>query len=157
MRNLLIFPVIIACLLSSGCSTTDESVHLTPVTQATISAYKNNPPVDNKLDAVILARISILGSRIIPVGEPQPVYAEQMSLEEAGQKINWDTPTFLPVNMIVWLVIFEGEWQFEFPMYENGVVPTLEPPYHGCQFSIVSANDGQHVTYGEVTCPSKIK
>src|SRR5512138_1577676 len=137
MRNLLILLVISVCLLSMGCSTNDEAVYLTPVTEATLSAYgKIGAPVKNKLDAVIVARIWMQGSRMGSAGEPQVVYVERISLAEANQEIGWiSTASYNhPENVRVWLVIFEGEWQLVFPMPdEQGVMPTLEPPSHGCE------------------------
>jgi hypothetical protein len=144
MRNLLILLVMSVCLLSTGCSTNDESIYLTPVTDATLSAYGTvGVPVKTKLDAVIVARINMQGPRIASVGDPQVIYAEQISLAEASQKLGYNPAAFHPDNMRVWLVIFESEWQLVFPMPdEQGVFPTSEPPSHGCKFSLIRASDG---------------
>ena len=160
MRNLLILLVMSVGLLSMGCSTTKESVYLTPVTEATLSAYKVGAPVTSKLDAVIVARIWMEGLRKVSVGDPQVVYAEKISLAEANQKIGWISTTSgnQPEGSKVWLVIFEGEWQLMFPIPdEQGVMPTLEPPSHGCEFSLFAADDGGSIAGGDITCPSEIK
>ena len=160
MRNSLILLVISVCLLSMGCSASEKSVYLTPVSAATLSAYKykSGASVKNKLDAVIIARIHMQGWRIGSVGDPQVIYAEQIKPEEVYQKVGWRAADSLPKDTMVWLVIFEGEWQLIFPMPdEQGIVSTSEPPYHGCMFYLFAANGEGPSTGGDITCPPKVK
>jgi hypothetical protein len=159
MRNLLILLAISVCLLSLGCSSNDESVYFTPVTTATIAAYgKVSFPVKNKLDAIILARKLIQTSRFVSIGEPQVVYVEKIRPAEADLKIG-PGPSFidrLPKNAMVWLVIFEGEWQLAFPVPNaQGMIPTLAPPFHGCEYCLFDADNGDPITIGGFTCPSE--
>ncbi len=158
MRNSLILLVISACLLSMGCSASEESVYLTPVSAATLSTYKIGAPVKNKLDAVIFARIHMQDWRIGSVGDPQVIYAEQIRSEEVYQKLGRRAADDFPKNTMVWLVIFEGEWQLIFPMPdEQGIVSTSEPPYHGCAFYLFAANGEGPTTGGTIPCPPKVK
>ncbi len=160
MRNSLILLVISACLLAMGCSASEESVYLTPVSAATLSAYeyKSGAPVKNKLDAVIIARIYMQDWRIGSVGDPQVIYAEQIRYEEVYQKVGRRVTDDLPKDTMVWLVIFEGEWQLIFPIpNEQGIIDTPEPPYHGCAFYLFAANGEGRITGGTITCPPKVK
>ena len=143
-----------------GCSASEESVYLTPVSAATLSAYeyKSGAPIKNKLDAVIIARIHMQGWRIGSVGDPQVIYAEQIRSEEVYQKFGLRAADDLPKDTMVWLVIFEGEWQLIFPMPdEQGIVSTSEPPYHGCAFYLFAVNGEGPSTGGDIPCTSKVK
>ena len=161
MRKLLFLLVVNACLLLLiSCATfNNESIYLTPVTYETLTTYGNvGSPVKNKLDAVIVAQIWMQGSRIGSVGDTQVVYAEQINLLDAYKKIGWGEQLLnnRPKDKKVWLVIFEGEWQLMFPVPdEHGNTSPLPPPFHGCQFSLFAADNGEPIGGGDVACPTE--
>lgn len=160
MNKLLVLTIITNCLLIIGCSTNNESIYLTPVTSATLSAYeKINTPVKSKLDAVITALLAIQTTRVVNIGDPTIVYVEKMEIAEAYKKVGRDELLgSLPKGKQVWLVIFEGEWQMIFPMpNEQGVTPPLSPPKHGCMFSIIDSDDGGSFGGGGISCQANIK
>ena len=161
-RIIKLIAVNICLLLISGCATYNNNYdYLTPVSFETIAAYeKVGSPIKNRLDAVINAQISMQGSRLGFVGNPQVVYAEKINFKEAIKRVKAGDQ-FLsqhPVDKKVWLVIFEGELQWIFPMPDDqGIVPTSAHPYHGCMYSINGADGGGASIVGDVSCEAKLE
>ncbi len=158
MKTLLVLVVTTLGLLSVGCSVTEDTVYRTPIPIETLSAYKEGAPINNRLDAVIVGQRILWSSRISYVDEIEVVFVEQMSLTQALKRIERTGPnwTKLSGDSKVWLVVFEGEWQLLFPPPSaSDLHPTLEPPYHGCRYSLFTANDGSYLAGGGILCPSE--
>ena len=140
--------IVIAAILLMGCSTftgqstaTEDTAYLTPIPRETLQAYQWDTPVGNKMDAVILARLSLDTTRLSFTEEPKVVLAEKMRLEDARKHIVQpgviNTYEDTSGDAKVWLVIFEGEWQMTGPPPEHPVTP--EPASHGCVFVIIGS------------------
>ena len=89
-----IVPIVIATILLTGCSTfagqgtaTEDTAYLTPIPKETLQAYQWDTPVRNKMDAVILARLSLDTTALRYTEEPKVVLVEAMRLEEARKYI----------------------------------------------------------------------
>ncbi|NOH03273.1 MAG: hypothetical protein HND47_15595 [Chloroflexi bacterium] len=158
MRLLFVFIMISSLFLIVGCSTVKDTTYLTPIPIETLSAYSGGKPIQHKLDAVIVGQRMLWGSRTSNIGELKVVFVDKITLTDALKKIGWTGRnwTKLSDNTKVWLVIFEGDWQLIFPVpgVEGEVVPTLEPPYHGCEYSLFTASDGSPLAGGSIPCPS---
>ena len=149
-----IVPIVIAAILLMGCSTfagqgtaTENTAYLTPISRETLQAYQWDTPVRNKMDAVILARLSLDTTRLSFTEEPKVVLAEKMRLEDARKHIVQpgviNTYEDTSGDAKVWLVIFEGDWEITSgPLLdsEHPVIPgTPGPPSHGCVFVIIGS------------------
>ena len=78
-----IVPIVIAAILLMGCSTftgqgaeTEDTAYLTPIPRETLQAYQWDTPIRNKMDAVIVARLSLDTTRLSYTEEPKVVLAE---------------------------------------------------------------------------------
>ena len=153
--------VVIATILLTGCSTftgqstaTEDTAYLTPIPKETLQAYQWDTPVRNKMDAVILARLSLDTTALSYTEEPKVVLAEAMRLEEARKYIVQPgiIKTYEERSEVakVWLVIFEGDWQFTGPPPEDPVTPG--PPSHGCVYVIIDQNGSCHGEIGTTEC-----
>jgi len=163
-------PIAIAIILLMGCSTiagqgtaTEDTTYLTPIPRATLQAYQFDTPIRNKMDAVIVARLSLDTTRLSYTEEPEVVFVEEMRLEDALKRIA--QPGFLRVintyedksgDTKVWLVLFEGDWQMTSPPPEHPVTP--EPPSHGCVYIVIDATGNRYsefdITFGTTECSS---
>ena len=89
-----IVPIVIAAILLMGCSTftgqstaTEDTAYLTPIPRETLQAYQWDTPVRNKMDAVILARLTLDTTALSYTEEPEVVLAEEMRCEDARKHI----------------------------------------------------------------------
>jgi len=158
-----IVPIVIAAILLTGCSTpagqgaaTEDTAYLTPIPKETLQAYQWDTPVRNKMDAVIVARLSLDTTALNYTEEPKVVLVEAMRLEQTRKyivqpgviEIYVDTPG----NAKVWLVIFEGDWEISGPSPDPEHPVTPEPPSHGCVYVIIEAKGGSHGEIGTTEC-----
>ena len=156
--------IVIATILLTGCSTfagqgaaTEDTAYLTPIPRETLQAYQWDTPVRNKMDAVILARLSLDTTALIYTEEPKVVLAEEMSCEDARKHIIQpgviNTDEDQPGDMKVWLVIFEGDWQISGPPPAGTEHPvTPEPVPYGCVYVIIDQNGSCHGEIGTTEC-----
>ena len=149
-----VVPIVIAIILLTGClalagqgAEIEDTAYLTPIPRETLQAYQFGSPVRNKMDAVILARLSLDTTRLSFTEEPKVVLAEKMRLEDARKHIVQpgviNTYEDTSGDAKVWLVIFEGDWEITSgPLLdsEHPVTPgTPGPPSHGCVFVIIGS------------------
>ena len=130
---------IIFAFSSTLNSTIEDNTYLTPIPYETISAYIEEYPIDNKLEAVIIAqRYFLTGSRKeFTQGFPKVKSVERMKLSDA-MKLLRDTDA-RPKNTEVWLVVFEGQWQILPPMSKD-----LMPLETGCIYIVFDTNRPGH-------------
>ena len=149
MRTLLIVACAASLTLLAGYAVsislglpTDDTTYLTPVPEETLFAYRVEPPISDKLEAVMAARLSLQASRLHFSLIPVVVSVEALKLEDARQRVEQSGITHYegrPGDTKVWLIIFEGELQLIPPDPEHTYTP--RPPQHGCIYVIVDADD----------------
>lgn len=61
--------------------------YLTPISESTLSAYRDGMPITNKLDAVIAAQRYIGSWRLEFEDGPAVVSVEELTLEKAHQRV----------------------------------------------------------------------
>ena len=158
-----VVPIVIATILLTRCSAfagqevaTEDTAYLTPIPKETLQAYQWDTPVRNKMDAVILARLSLDTTRLSYTEEPKVVLAEEMRCEDALKRVA--QPGVIKTyeersgDAKVWLVLFEGDWQISGPPPDPEHVETPGPPTHGCAYVIIDPNDGCHGEIGTIGC-----
>jgi len=128
-----------------------ETTYLEPIPDATLSAFHRGSTIENKLDAVIAARLE-LGSppHFKPVGLVKTLFAEKSNLSGAyallGSSGNYSAPNWVE-GTVVWLVVFESDIQ---------VIPpgeyTPNPPFHGCSYVLLAAASESGGEMGGVDC-----
>lgn len=152
--------IVSAAVSIAGCSipakegTATQTVTVAPsIPETTLPAYRPGSLIASPQEAVNVARVSMEQSRLRYVNTPKVVSTEQLKLEDAHKRvaqpgviISEDRPS----DTIVWLVIFEGEWQIVPP--DPGHAATPVPPVHGCAYVIMNASDGGRVEVGGVAC-----
>jgi hypothetical protein len=158
-RSTIILPlVMLAGMIISGCTlgqklitTTDETLYLTPIPEATIFAYDVDAPVTSRLQAVIAARQSLMGTRLRFYEPPEVFFAGEVTFSEAMQ---WMEQTGegqgneIPADARVWLVVFEGFSEIIPPMGTPTGMHSI-----GCTYVIIANNGHGSVTnIGGVAC-----
>jgi len=142
--------------LLTACSTTipqptEDLTYLTPISEATISAFHRNTSIDNKLDAVIAARIELASPpHFKPVGLVKTLFIEKSKLSDAYTRLgtigNYSAPDWVE-DTVVWLVVFESDIQVT-PPGEY----TPNPPFHGCSYVLLAAAGETGGVVGGVGC-----
>ena len=157
-------PIVIAIIPLMGCSTfagqgtaTEDTAYLMPIPQDTLNAYQVRLPIDNKMEAVIVARRDLDTNIYMSYTEqPTVVSVEEMRLEDALKRVAQPGVSNASEerlgDMKVWLVIFEGEWQIIVPPAPEHPVVTPEPSSHGCVYVIINQNDSSHYEGGTMEC-----
>src|SRR3989304_3760938 len=121
-KTVSIVPILTSAILLMGCSTsagpgspTEDTAYLTPIPKETLQAYQWDTAVKNKIDAVILARLSLDTTRLSYTAEPKVVLAEEMRFEDVRRRVSQRgvITTFEERSgeAKVWLGLFEGGWQ----------------------------------------------
>lgn len=156
----LILAALAFCILwlLPGCSSigleitpTEDTTYLTPIPMATIYAFKQGASIDNKLDAVMAARIELMSPpHFKPVGSIKTLYAEKLKLSDAYQRVGnpatYSAPSLVG-DTIMWLVVFESDIQVNPP----GQL-TPNPPFHGCSYVLINAVGGIGGEVGGIEC-----
>ncbi len=137
-----------AVVFSAGCSSENEIAYLTPLPEATITAYQLAYPIRTNLDAAIAARRNIDTTRISPVGSPKAISVEHMTLAEAAARIPQLYTRDHPADAKVWLVIFQGKWELLPP---EAAAPL--PAYDGCVGSLFFGDEPGFMVTGDMACP----
>jgi len=155
--------IVSAAVSLTGCSipakedrATQTVTIATLIPEATLPAYRPGAPIANPQEVVNIARVSLEQSRLRYVNTPKVVSVEQLKLQDARKRVA--QPGVIvsedrPGDTIVWLVIFEGEWQIIPP--DPGHAATPAPPVHGCTYVIMNASDGGQAEVGGVACAAK--
>ncbi len=144
--------VLVGCLISSGgCSAPADNAYLTPISDATIAAYRPGPSVRTKLDAVLVGRLQISSTRLDQVSTPRAIFVQEMTFAEANRKVTEPLPQSNPMDSKVWLVIFQGTWQLMPPDPTHTVTPP--PPYYGCVYALFYAEHAEPIADGGTSCP----
>jgi hypothetical protein len=128
----------------------------TSIPEATLPAYRPGSPVGNQQVAVSAARVSLQQSRLRYIHTPKVVSVEQLKLEDARKRVAQPGVIVSEDRLgdtMVWLVIFEGEWQIVPP--DPGHTATPAPSTHGCVYVIMNASDGGRTEVSGVACASK--
>ncbi len=155
------FGLILACvffILIAGCSgtgiaptPTEDTSYLTPIPEATLIAFRRGASIDNKLQAVIVARIELMSPiHFKPVGTQEVLFVEELNLSEAYRMVEnaGSSPHQTSAGTTkVWLVIFEGDIEVTPPLQR-----TPNPPFHSCSYVIFDAVGGQGGEVGGVDC-----
>jgi hypothetical protein len=140
----------------SGCSTMGDTAYLTPVPEATISAYREDVPIESKLQAVIAAQVFLKTTRLDFEEAPKVISVDEVSLDEALYEVR-DFRSCAECfedragETKVWLVMLGGEWRIIPP--DPGHTNTPEPREPGCAFVIIDPN-GRH-EMGTFSCNEK--
>jgi hypothetical protein len=127
--------------LTKDISTAEDTTYLTPIPDATISAYREGSSIDNKLQAVIAARQELNTPHFQPVGAQKVLFVKELRLAEAFKLIENPASYHYPdwvEDTKVWFVVFEGDIQVTGPGEH-----TPYPPFHGCSYVIIRAEGGQ--------------
>jgi hypothetical protein len=140
-----VLAIFILCALGllTACSkATEDTTYLTPIPEATLSAFHQQGPIETKLQAVIAARIQLMGPpHFKPVGTPTTLFAEELRLADAYRFVNVE-PYYFPPDRVadtqVWLVVFEGEIQVTPPGQHEP-----NPPFHSCSYVIIPKDGRQ--------------
>jgi|WetSurMetagenome_2_1015567.scaffolds.fasta_scaffold490146_1 hypothetical protein len=138
----------IIALLLTGCSavtkdvsTAEDTTYLTPIPDATISAYREGSSIDNKLQAVIAARQELNTPHFQPVGAQKVLFVKELRLADAYKLVenpgSYTYPDWVEDSK-VWFVVFEGDIQVTGPGEH-----TPDPPFHGCSYVIIRAKSDQ--------------
>jgi len=122
-----------------------------PITEATLSAFHRGTSIDNKLDAVIAARLELASPpHFKPVGLVKTLFAEKSKLSDAYALVdsagNYSAPDWVE-DMVAWLVVFESDIQVT-PPGEY----TPNPPFYGCSYVLLAAPGGAGGEVGGVDC-----
>ena len=136
--------LLVSCSLSSQNRATEDLTYLTPIPLETLQAYQAGTAITNKLQAVIAAQIGLYAPpHFKPLGTPQVVLAEELSLQDARKRVEQPGSTTYedrPGDTKVWLVVFESDWQVIPPPPDPSQPSTVPAPFHGCSYVIVSAD-----------------
>jgi hypothetical protein len=118
---------------------------LTNVPQETSPAFRFGVPVESELHALIAAQAGLRTA--FEYIEPLTVVkVEQLSYGEYSQQVGQSINR--PADMKVWLVIyFNDEWQSIPPRPD--VTPS--PPFRGCVYVAINADDGSPLEIGRMT------
>jgi len=155
--------IVSAAVSLAGCSipakegmATQTVTVATSIPEATLPAYRHGSPIANQQVAMSAARLSLEQSRLRYINTPKVVFVEQLKLEDAHKRVA--QPGVIvsedrPGDTMVWLVIFEGEWQIVPP--DPGHTATPAPSTHGCMYVMMNASDGGRAEVGGVACASK--
>ncbi len=155
MRFLNVFLLSSVLVLAAGCSTPEAISYNAPMPVATPVLYVSGAPMVDTKFAAEAAGIRILettgGANWLTV--PRPLFAEEMSFEEANQMIglgDGDYSTW-PRETRVWFVIVNGRYQ------GTPLDPTQSNPqpvtYEGCLFVVFSARSADTIAMGDSVCP----
>ena len=161
-----VVPIVIAAILLTGCSTfagqgaaTEDTAYMTPIPKETLQAYQWDTPVRNKMDAVILARLSLDTTRLSYMETPKVLSVEEMSLADARKRVAqpgvFKTYEEGSGDAKVWLVLFEGDWQMTggpLPDPDPEHPETPGPPSHGCVYVIIALDGSSHGEIGTTKC-----
>lgn len=149
-------------IVTVGCSSsirkpplpTEDTAYLTPITTETIRAFRSGLPIENKLQAVIAARIFLDSPpHFKSLGEQKVISIEKLQLQNARNRVELPGETThddRSGTAQVWLVIFEGETQVLPPDPEHTITPP--PPIHGCSYIILDSE--RPFQTGGIACPS---
>jgi hypothetical protein len=135
-------------------TTTEDITYLTPIPESTLAAYDWQAPIENKLQAVVAGLAKLGTTRLQYASTPKVISVEKISLEEAHRRtdqIGVIENEIRPAAMLVWLVVFEGEYQIIPPDPEHTITPPS--PAHGCSFVIMDPNDPSGSEIGTMDCP----
>ena len=125
----------------SGCGLREVTTYLTPIPEATIYAYREDLPIENKLQAVIAAQAELGTTRFDFENFPTVRSVEELKLEKAHQKIKVHSPGDThyderPGNTKVWLILFDGQMRIIPPVSDN----TPEPYSRWCVYVMIDEN-----------------
>ncbi|HMX18788.1 MAG TPA: hypothetical protein PKC52_05950 [Anaerolineales bacterium] len=152
MRPLYIFLLSSVFVFVAGCSTPQTTVNNVPVSEPTSNDL---PPssvafVDARFaaEATAIQLLETLDGANWLEG-PRVLYVEEMSYEEANQKIGLGEGDFVtwPQGTRVWFVIASGRWQ----VTQFGPNPEI---YEGCLFMVYSVSGANIIAMGDSVCPT---
>lgn len=139
-----------ACAKSlKGDQPAEDTTYLTPIPEATLLAFREGKPIENKLQAATAARRALGYMHFVAVGTPTVLFVGEMSPGEAYRRLKMPDSTSLispQMDSMVWLTLFEGDFQ---------VTPPGEQPLpivHGCAFVIINADGSPSVQMGIIDC-----
>lgn len=155
-KTILIFLIVGVSL--TGCTTVikkdaDAGLVLTATTESTLPVYHLGLPIKNKQEAISAALANLEKSRLRYQHVPEVVSVEKMNVEDARRQFKERDITIFggrTAGTLVWVVLFEGEWQIIPPNPSHTETP---PPFtHGCVYVIMDASDGGEAEVGGIEC-----
>ena len=143
--------ILTAAILMVGCSTfakqgtaTEDAAYLTQIPRETLQAYQFGSPIEDKMEAVIIAWLSLDTTRLSYTETPKVISAEAVRFEDARSWVAQPgifhmigNTEDIPGDTKVWLVLFEGDWQISGPPADPEHPITPEPGLHGCVYVII--------------------
>ena len=151
-------------ILMVACSTiipqpTEDTTDLTPIPEATLRASKFDGPVNNKLQAAMIALGRAVGGHFGFNKLPTVISVDKLSITEAHKRIASSGSSAYDDNgwsTDVWFVVLEGEIQVYPPPSPGSLKATLPPPFHGCNYYMFDTNyPGGQFELGGIACPPK--
>jgi hypothetical protein len=150
------FPILVAGMVLAflcGCSgsgsnqSMEDKSYLTPIPESTLSAYRSEMPITNKLEAVIAAQMFMRTTRLEYEETPSVVSVDELTLDEAHRRVrDPQSGNYYyedrPGNTIVWLVVLEGNYRIIPPVADY----TPEPFGRGCAYVIIDQDGGGEMT-----------
>jgi hypothetical protein len=146
--------ILLTLLLLPGCSVLEDTTYLTPIAQETLSAYRGNGPLTNKLQAVIAARRELQATRLEYIGDPIVRSVEEIRWDEAQKRVqqpgstSYDNP---PGDTKVWFIVFDGLGRINPPDPEHKITP--HAPGRMCAYVMIEAEAGGRSQIGSMDCP----
>ena len=139
--------------LAAGCSAPRALAPSAPVPEATSGPFHLGSAVTTKAQAVTVGNLLLQNPLFKWIGSPRPVLVEEMTYADAVKAVGVGEPNYdrWPADTMVWLVIFQGQWQLT-PLDPNNPSPA-PVTYEGCLLSMLAAQDGSMVSLGDAVCP----
>jgi hypothetical protein len=138
----------IPCNPGSASIDATATAAFTPGLTLTPGAF--GPPITSQEDAIETGRKYLSTTRLSPVGIPSVLWVEKLDSKNAYDLVGQSNFGPQPRSVLVWLVIFEGDWLVIPPV----ISPTMETaaPHHGCVYTIFVPYHGSGSSVGECKC-----
>ena len=103
----IVFAFLWGCSGSGSNQSMEDTSYLTPIPESTLSAYRSEMPITNKLEAVIAAQIFMRTTRLEYEETPRVISVDELTLDEAHRRVRDAQPGNYycgdrPGNTIVW-------------------------------------------------------
>jgi hypothetical protein len=135
------------CSGSGSNPSMEDTSYLTPIPESTLSAYRSEMPITNKLEAVIAAQMFMRTTRLEYEETPRVVSVDELTLDEAQRRVrDPESGNYYfedrPGDTKVWLVVLEGNYRIIPPVPDY----TPEPFGRGCAYVIIDQDGGGEMT-----------
>jgi len=157
VRKFILIFLIVGISLT-GCTTliersADTELAPTATPEITLPHYLSGQPITNQQEAISAALDNLKKSRLHYQSVPKVVSAEKKKAKDARKQFKEEGITVCERrsdDTMVWVVLFEGEWQIIPPNPSHTETP---PPFtQGCVYVIMDASDGGEAEVGGIDC-----